>query len=239
MANGYSGIFFIPELVYIPSGTFQMGSNNDGDEEQPIHYVTVASFYMSRFVITQAQWRAVADLTKVNNDLTPEPFSKLNPQNFIGDQLPVVMVTWNDAAEFCARLSLATGRTFRLPSEAEWEYACRAGTTTNYPLGDEIPEDQFNCASDGLTPAGKYPPNAFGLYDMHGNVSEWCEDTWHDNYLGAPTNGRAWVDEANDTARVLRGGSWNDIAEKCRCASRSRFEPDFRFNFTGLRVVCS
>jgi formylglycine-generating enzyme required for sulfatase activity len=238
----------IPDLdmVLIPGGTFLMGSNQGDSDEQPIHPVTVASFLMSKFVITQAQWRAVATLPRVERDLNPQPWSKLDRTYFIGDELPAVMVSWHDAKEFCARLSRITGHTYRLPSEAEWEYACRAGTTTKYNFGDETlnenVEEQANYADEegqGLTPAGVFPPNAFGLYDMHGLVWEWCEDTWHDNYNDAPSDGTAWVDDKNKKFRLRRGGSWNQVAENCRSAVRNRYAPDTGNNNIGFRVVCS
>ena len=228
----------IPAMVYIPGGTFQMGSK-ERNEEQPVHQVSVAPFYISRFVITQAQWRAVTTLPKINGDLNPEPLSGLS-DNFKGEQLPIIEVTWYGAKEFCARLSLATGHIYRLPTEAEWEYACRAGTTTEYNFGDEITQEQANYEGHlgCMSPAGKYPPNTFGLYDMHGNVWEWCEDTWHDSYNRAPTKGSAWVDEDDDRFRVMRGGSWINHTGYCRSAYRNKEEPDHLDYNVGFRVVC-
>lgn len=228
----------IPSMVYIPGGTFQMGTK-ERNEEQPVHPVSVAPFYMSRFVITQAQWRAVAALPKVNGELKPEPQSGLS-ENFKGDQLPIIEVSWYGAKEFCARLSQSTGHIYRLPSEAEWEYACRAGTTTEYSVGDEITKEQANYEGHigGVTPAGNYTPNTFGLYDMHGNIWEWCEDTWHDSYNRAPTKGSAWVDEEDDRFRILRGGSWINQAGYCRSAYRHKNEPDDVDYNIGFRIVC-
>lgn len=165
--------------------------------------------------MTQAQWLAVAGLPKVKIDL------KGNPSNFKGDDLPVEQVNWHDAREFCARLSQLTKRNYRLPSEAEWEYACRAGTTTPFYFGDTITADlanydgnsRYGSAPKGTyrkktTAVGSFPPNSFGLYDMHGNVWEWCQDVWHGNYNGAPTDGSAWESGGNSQSRLLRGGSW-------------------------------
>ncbi|NEQ23918.1 MAG: formylglycine-generating enzyme family protein [Microcoleus sp. SIO2G3] len=183
---------------------------------------------------------------KVNIDL------KSDPSNFKGANRPVERVFWNDAVEFCARLSKATGREYRLPSEAEWEYACRAGTTTPFHFGETITTDLANydgnytygSGSKGqyrkqTTNVGSFPPNAFGLHDMHGNVLEWCQDTWHENYNGVPTDGSAWVNEnANQNIRTLRGGSWDFNPRVCRSASRDFDLPDFDLSTIGFRVVC-
>jgi formylglycine-generating enzyme required for sulfatase activity len=232
------------ELVPIPGGTFAMGST-ESDAEKPPHQVTVSSFYMGKYEVTQAQWRAVAKLPKVARDLNSDP------SNFKSDNLPVEQVSWDDAVEFCARLSRATGRTYRLPTEAEWEYACRAGTTTPFAFGESIAPQVVNY--DGNYPYAQAPKgtfretttpvgfmgvaNAFGLYDMHGSVWEWCMDYWHENYNGAPTDGRAWETAGDTRYRVLRGGSWNDSAYYCRSAHRLRASPDYRFILIGFRVV--
>ncbi|MBD2429863.1 SUMF1/EgtB/PvdO family nonheme iron enzyme [Fischerella sp. FACHB-380] len=249
------------EMVAIPGGSFTMGAleNEEGstDDERPQHQVTVQPFFIGKYPITQAQWRVVAALPKVERDL------KSDPSFFKGDRLPVECVTWYDAVEFCARLARKTGRDYRLPSEAEWEYACRAGTTTPFHFGETITTDLANyrgtdireykwSGSYGNAPKGEYreqttpvdsfPPNAFGLYDMHGNVWEWCQDTWHENYQGAPTDGRAWLSEnENDNDnyyRLLRGGSWYVNPGNCRSASRYRTYPDYDDNLIGFRVVC-
>ncbi len=188
------------EMVAIPGGTFMMGApkNEQGsrDDERPQHQVTVQPFFMGRYPVTQAQWRAVAALPQVNKELDP------NPSYFKGDDRPVERISWYDGLEFCARLNFrinfTAGRDYRLPSEAEWEYACRAGTTTPFYFGETITTDLANYdgnytygnAPKGefrqeTTTVGSFPPNAFCLYDMHGNVWEWCADTWHDNYEGA------------------------------------------------------
>ena len=246
------------EMVLIPSGTFLMGSPDDEpdryDSEGPQHLVTVPTFFMGRYPITQEQWRAVAAMDKVKIDLKPDP------SEFKGDKRPVEQVSWEDAMEFCARLSAHTGRSYSLPSEAEWEYACRAGTTTPFHFGETITTDVANyrgtdnkdrnwSGSYGDGPKGEYREettpvdyfgvaNAFGLCDMHGNVWEWCLDSWHDNYEGAPTDGSAWdADWARDR-RVLRGGSWNGYPTFCRSAYRHYSYPADRGLSYGFRLFC-
>ncbi len=226
----------ILDMVSIPGGSFIMGSpeGEDDDSEKPQHEVTVQPFFMGKYPVTQAQWRAIASLPKVNRDLNPEP------SHFKGDnRRPVEEVSSYDAVEFCERLSIETGRRYRLPSEAEWEYACRAGTITSYHFGENITDNLVNYyRTVGQTTAvGKYPPNAFGLYDMHGNVWELCEDDWHNNYIGAPTDGRAWL-SGGSSQKVLRGGSWGDNPNDCRSAYRLSTSRDFRNRYIGVRVVC-
>jgi len=247
------------EMVAIPGGTFTMGTEDEEIErlvkkfawegfraERPQHRVTVSSFYMGRYPITQAQWKAIAATAKIDIDL------ETNPSKFKGDELPVESVNWYQATEFCKRLSRETKREYRLPSEAEWEYACRAGTTTPFYFGETITGELANYNAynsyaeepDGeyqneTTPVGQFPPNAFGLYDMHGNVSEWCADTWHYNYDGAPTDGSVWIENRNDNGSPLRGGSWFSLPINCRSAFR-RGSPRRRdyYDFGGFRVVC-
>ncbi len=239
------------DMVYIPGGKFMMGSpEGEGyDKEKPQHEVTVSSFYMGKFQVTQAQWKAVASFPQVERELKPEP------SIFKGDNCPVEKVSWNDAVEFCARLSKHTGREYRLPSEAEWEYACRAGTTTPFHFGKTITGDLANYSAINVyaneskgqyrgetTPVGQFPANAFGLYDMHGNVWEWCFDDWHSNYEKAPTDGSAWIENENDNRsqyKVRRGGSWNGNPRHCRSAYRSNLNPEVRYRIIGFRVVCA
>jgi formylglycine-generating enzyme required for sulfatase activity len=247
-------------MVAIPGGEFLMGSPpNEKDsfkDERPQHEVTVSNFFMGKYPITQAQWRAVAsrkDL-KVEKDLDPDPshFKDRGGSSTRRDR-PVEQVNWYDAVEFCARLSKLTGREYRLPSEAEWEYACRAGTTTPFYFGETITGELANYDAsktyaeeamgeyrEETTPVGQFPPNAFGLYDMHGNVWEWCADTWHSNYDGAPTDGSAWTEKGNDNRSPLRGGSWFSLPNNCRSASRnaSKSRRDCIGNYDGFRVVC-
>ncbi|MBE9118687.1 SUMF1/EgtB/PvdO family nonheme iron enzyme [Lusitaniella coriacea LEGE 07157] len=235
------------EMVAIPGGEFWMGSP-EGEErysgydgrEEPQHKVTLKPFFLGKTPITQAQWEAV-----MGN----------NPSRFKGKNRPVEKVSWYDATKFCEKLSEKTGRKYRLPSEAQWEFSCRAGTTTPFHFGETITTDLANyCGKDrtehgwkgtyanepqGIyreetTPVGSFPPNAFGLYDMHGNVWEWCADHWHENYKGAPSDKTIWLNSNKNNKRLLRGGSWGFNPEDCRCAVRVRFSPgndDLDFGF--------
>ncbi|MBD1853196.1 SUMF1/EgtB/PvdO family nonheme iron enzyme [Cyanobacteria bacterium FACHB-502] len=237
------------ELVVIPGGSFQMGSPDTEAERQetesPQHRVTIAPFLMGKYAVTQVQWKIVAALPRVDRDLEPDP------SKFEGGKRPIEQVSWHDAVEFCKRLSEKTGREYRLPSEAEWEYACRAGTTTPFHFGETITTDlvnfkgNFTYASapkgqyrEQTTQVGNFPPNAFGLYEMHGNVWEWCLDHLHYNYRGAPNDGSAWTAGGNASYRLLRGGSWNDDPRRCRSASRDWFNLVDRGSYFGFRVVC-
>ncbi|MBD2261108.1 formylglycine-generating enzyme family protein [Pseudanabaena sp. FACHB-2040] len=239
------------EMVSIPAGNFTMGSPKQepehSDREGPQHEVTVDAFLMGRYPITQTQWRFVAQLPQVNQDLS------LDPSHFKGENRPVEGVSWHDAVEFCDRLSAYTGREYRLPSEAEWEYACRAGTTTPFHFGETITSalanyDASTAYNNGLkgeyrretTPVDRFGiANAFGLSDMHGNVWEWCQDHWHDDYKGAPADGSAWLNENENARRVRRGGSWDSYPWYCRAAYRSSDYPRGASFYTGFRVVCS
>ena len=223
------------EMVAIPGGTFRMGSPESEPErisdESPQHKVAVPNFFIGRYPVTQAQWRFVAMLPQVNRRLNVDPFMFKGGR---GNRLPVESVSWYEAVEFCDRLSAHTNRTYRLPTETEWEYACRAGTTTPFHFGDMILTDVANyngqyTYADG--PKGKNREkttsvnefdvaNAFGLSDMHGNVFEWCQDHWHENYEGAPTDGSAWLTDNKEANRLLRGGSWVNNPRDCRSAYR-------------------
>jgi formylglycine-generating enzyme required for sulfatase activity len=178
-------------MIQIPAGEFLMGSDeSDPDahsDEMPQHPVHLQGFFMGQTPITQAQWRAVAKLPPVDRKLDPDP------SYFTGDSLPVERVSWHEAIEFCARLSIETGELITLPSEAQWEYVCRAGTTTAYAFGDTLTNQVANCEGNTTTPVGTYSANPWGLYDIHGNVWEWCLDDYHASYEGAPTDGSAWV----------------------------------------------
>lgn len=238
------------EMIAIPSGTFMMGSpsGEGSNDEKPQHEVTVQSFLMGKYSVTQAQWKRVAALPKLNCDL------KADPSFFKGDKRPVEQVSWNDAVEFCDRLSKYTNKQYRLPSEAEWEYACRAGTNTPFHFGETITTELANYNGSftyASAPRGKnrgetikvgsFPPNAFGLYDMHGNVWEWCEDSWHNSYKGAPQDASAWINNHNQYY-ILRGGSWIYYPHYCRSASRyslGRAERGSIDNNFGFRVVCA
>ncbi|MDB9526270.1 formylglycine-generating enzyme family protein [Oscillatoria sp. CS-180] len=237
------------DMIWVPSGEFDMGSAEDDSEgysdERPQHRVTVSGFFMGRYPVTQAQWRAVVAMPQQSQSLDPDP------SNFKGDKHPVESVNWYNAVEFCDRLSQHIGRTYRLPSEAEWEYACRAQTLTPFYFGNQLTSDLANFAGsgesetgenrEGTTPVDQYPyANGFGLSDMHGNVWEWCLDHWHDSYEGAPTDGSAWLDEEaeEDKSRVFRGGAWDYDPWGCRSAYRVNLNPRGSNNVIGFRVLC-
>ena len=233
------------EMVAIPAGSFMMGSpeNEQGsrDNERPQHRVSVPAFLMGKYPVTQAQWRAVVGFPQVKQALKPDP----SHFNFKGDNKPVEKVSWLEAVEFCARLSNHTKRKYRLPSEAEWEYACRAGSTTAYFFGNDaskLGDYAWYGKGFGEThPVGQKPSNAFGLYDMHGNVWEWCNDDWHGNYDGAPTDGSAWMDNNDNhsqASKLLRGGSRIYDAKFYRSASRNNLHAGNNYNPFGFRVVC-
>ena len=249
------------DMVKIPGGRFLMGSpeNEKGryDNESPQHWVTVPEFYMGKYEVTQEQWQAI-----MGN----------NPSYFKGVKRPVEKVSWNSCQEFCTKLSEQTGGTFRLPSEAEWEYACRSVTSDQlsviseeltveewnekyhqpFHFGEAITSDLANYRGTSIyafepegvyrretTEVGSFPPNAFGLYDMHGNVWEWCEDGYHSSYQGAPQDGSAWLNNNNnDTTKALRSGSWFSIPGYCRAANRLYSFPGDRRYYFGFRVVC-
>ncbi len=251
------------DVVPIPAGEFWMGQTEAekaelirqaGEEnyqkyyarENPRHRVQVPSFWLGKYAVTQAQWRAIAGLPKVKIDL------KADPSQFKGDDLPVEHVSWDEAVEFCDRLTHHTNHPYHLPTEAEWEYACRGGSETPFYFGETITPELVNYngnypysqAPKGTyrqktTPVGSFPPNRYGLYDMHGNVWEWCQDHWHENYEGAPNDGSAWLSSDERKARLGRGGSWVNNARNCRCAIRFRYEPDLRLDVLGFRVAAS
>jgi formylglycine-generating enzyme required for sulfatase activity/serine/threonine protein kinase len=235
-------------MVEIPGGTFTMGSPDTEagrfDNESPQHQVTVWPFYMGKYEVTQAQWRAVASLPKANIDLQP------TPSNFTGDSLPVESVSWDDAIEFCTRLSMATGRKYRLPTEAEWEYACRANTKTPFAFGETITTEQVNYsgnfpyanASKGKergkpTPVGSLgAANGFGLFDMHGNVMEWCSDWYSETYYSQSSS----VDPAGPSTgyyRARRGGAWFFYARLARSADRAAGASYDRHETLGFRLA--
>jgi formylglycine-generating enzyme required for sulfatase activity len=240
------------EMVEIPAGAFLMGSPETEAErtaaEGPQHEVSVQSFFIGKYPVTQAQWRAVAKWPQVKRALNPEPSS------FQGDEHPVENISWQDAVEFCARLSQRTGREYRLPTEAEWEYACRAGTATPFHYGETITPKL--ASYDARLPYAAAPrgtqqhqtarvgslglANPFGLCDLHGNVWEWCADAWHDDYRAAPRDGSAWETVPGAVAtglRVVRGGSWFNAARLCRSAYRFYAAPDRCGNDSGFRVA--
>ncbi|MDJ0517902.1 MAG: bifunctional serine/threonine-protein kinase/formylglycine-generating enzyme family protein [Trichodesmium sp. MO_231.B1] len=228
------------EMVYIPGGSFLIGSaKNEArrtDKESFQYQVTLQPFCMSKYPITQDQYLVIMGE---------------NPSYFKGGNRPVERVTWHNATEFCQRLSEKTRKIYRLPSQSQWEYACRAGTTTPFYFGETITSELANYNGNytyGNAPQGKYrehttdvgsfPPNAFGLYDMHGNVDEWCQDIWHNSYEGVPTDGSAWESGGNSELRVLCGGSWNDYPWWCRSADRDWDNTNICINNVGFRVIC-
>jgi formylglycine-generating enzyme required for sulfatase activity len=244
-------------MVQIPAGSFQMGSPEDEPErlarEGPQHQVSVPSFFMAQTPITQAQWAEVASWRRVGRDL------KAQPARFKGLNRPVEQVSWLDAQEFCLRLnkrlnkSLGDGFSYGLPSEAQWEYACRAGSTTPFHFGATLTPELANydgnyTYADGpkgpfrqaTTDVATFPANQWGLNDMHGNVWEWCADHWHDSYNFAPGDHLPWWIPAapDDHPRLLRGGSWGLIPGYCRSAFRNGYHPDFQLIDVGFRVCC-
>jgi formylglycine-generating enzyme required for sulfatase activity len=259
-------------MVEIPAGTFLMGSppgeegrdiyasldsdlkkslGIEGRDAEAQRRVTVPAFWIARFPITQAQWKLVARLGKIERELNADP------SNFKGPERPVENVSWQDAIEFCRRLSKLTKRNYTLPSEAQWEYACRAGTTTPFHFGETLitelanydGNDTYGQGPQGAyrqqtTNVGSFPANAWGLQDMHGNVWEWCLDRWHPSLAKAPTDGSAWQEPAPEVAkqyqdqRLLRGGSWYVDPGNCRSASRHGDLPDDQHYDVGFRVCC-
>jgi formylglycine-generating enzyme required for sulfatase activity len=261
------------DMMQIPGGSFMMGQTEEekaelirlNDEEKyqqwyarelPRHSVTVPSFFLGKYPITQAQWAVVASYPKIEQDL------ESNPSKFKGANRPVEQVNWDDATEFCQRLSQHTCCTYDLPSEAQWEYACRSGTTTPFHYGETLSDELANyCTQDReidktlsngvygrgvmgqyrkeTANVGQFPANSVGLYDMHGNVLEWCEDDYHSNYEGAPNDGSAWVETSRkDLKKLLRGGSWVNNPENCRSACRHYGTHVHRNHLIGFRVSC-
>ena len=240
------------QMILVPGGVFEMGSLEDesgrNEDEGPQHKVEVASFFIGRYPVTQTQWRFVAGLPQVKVSLDPDP------SYFKGSDRPVEQITWYEAEEFCKRMAQHTGRPYRLPSEAEWEYACRAGTKTPFSFGKTITTDLVNYnghyiydeGSKGkyreeTTPVGEFPANAYGLQDMHGNVFEWCVDRWHyASYEEDWVNGSVGQSDTNiRVTRVIRGGYWGVAPAWCRSAFRFNCYPGDRGMGLGFRVVCS
>jgi formylglycine-generating enzyme required for sulfatase activity len=231
-----------PEMVVLPSGSFLVGSAPDPEpdpfsnekpkaighpSEKPQHRVQIQSFAIGKYEVTQEQWFAV-----MGN----------NPSGNKGRTLPVEQVSWDDIQQFIAKLNQKTGQKYRLPSEAEWEYAARAGTTTEWSHGNDGSKlghhAWYGKNSEGKTQSvGQKLPNAFGLYDVYGNVWEWTQDCWHETYVGAPADGSAWVTGCSGTQRVLRGGSWLGFPAYLRSANRGRDFPGSRENLNGFRLA--
>ncbi|MGB3208561.1 MAG: formylglycine-generating enzyme family protein [Crinalium sp.] len=248
--------------MFIPAGTFLMGSLENElhrlDREVPQHEVTLSQFFLAKYPVTQSQWQVVAAMPQVNRQIEPDP------SYFKGDLMPVEQVSWHDVVEFCDRLTVHTNRQYRLPTEAEWEYACRAGTTTPFHFGKTISTEHANYRgvdreSNGVLFKGNYGDgpngnflekttpvnffgisNAFGLCDIHGNVWEWCQDHWHDSYnFKTPTDGSAWLSDDGTAMRIRRGGSWSTNPQNCRSAYRGKSDPQESVYCFGFRVCCS
>ncbi|MGK7929931.1 MAG: pentapeptide repeat-containing protein [Microcystaceae cyanobacterium] len=226
------------EMVYIVGGTFWMG---EGDSVYNFrHQVTVPSFYMARYPITQEQWKVIAQLDAINRELT------VKTAHFSGNKRPIENISWHDAIEFCQRLSQFTNKNYQLPSEAQWEYSCRAGTSTPFSFGETITENLANYQSphsnvEETTTVGIFPPNRFGLYDMHGNVWEWCLDDWRSTYHGNEvTDGSAFIASHVFTEqKALRGGYFNAISGYCSSTFRSPEYPVIVSSSYGFRVQCN
>ena len=228
-----------PEMVVIPAGTFRMGcvSGHYCDfDEHPVHSVRLSRpFALSKHEVTFDEYDRFAAATGRD---------RLFDAGWGRGRRPVVIVSWNDAQEYVAWLTSETGARYRLPSEAEWEYAARAGTTTAYSWGNDLGNNRANCDGCGsqwdnemTAPVGSFGTNAWGLHDMHGNVREWVEDCWHDSYAGAPADGSAWTVGGDCSRRVLRGGSWFDIPWYLRAALRSGYFAGGRLDVLGFRVA--
>ena len=233
------------DLIGIPGGEFVMGSPPEelerGSEESPQHSVKIRPFLLGKYPVTQAQWRSIMGGN-------PSRFADSNDS----DQKPVEKVSWFDCMQFCQQLSEIVDRELRLPTEAEWEYACRGKTKTPFYFGETINPELANYNGEysygkgtvgeyryQTTKVGSFPANIFGLYDMHGNVAEWCNDTWHDNYQGSPIDGSAWNSNKRRDARVLRGGSWLHLPGSCRSAHRLRSSPESKSDAFGFRIASS
>ena len=219
------------EMVAVPGGMVKMGSlaGQGFPDEIPQHLVSLPGFYLGRFLVTQAVWQAV---------MNRPPSTR-----FHGANLPLENITWREATAFCQRLAKKTGRAYHLPSETQWECACRAGTTTPFSTGETITTEAANYVGEhtyrgeprgiyrhGVTPAGTFLPNPWGLYDLHGNLWEYCAGRWHPDYNGAPFSGEPGC-------RVARGGSWHEPPTNCRCATRLRVLESERDDFYGFRVA--
>ena len=221
-----------PEMVFIPGGAFSMGSGDD-PSEKPIHQVAIKSFAISKFPITVREWNACV----AAKSCTYTPTGK--------DDAPVTNLSWTDTQQFVDWLSKVTQKPYRLPTEAEWEYAARGGTRSKYWWGDQLQASMANCkgcnesyqASQPLT-VGSFKPNPFGLYDMGGNVHQWVADCWHENYQGAPSDGSAWV-ESDCLSRVIRSGSWKNDPSYVRPSNRDHYDATVRYPTHGLRIAYS
>jgi formylglycine-generating enzyme required for sulfatase activity len=220
---------FSSQLIYVEGGTFLMGSNEYADES-PLHQVNVLGYYLCKYPVTQMQWELVMGAGS-------------NPSAFKGNpELPVERVSWHEAQAFIGKLTELSGDFYRLPSEAEWEYAARGGKSalaTRFAGSDELhAAGWFEGNSNNKThPVGQKKANTLGLFDMNGNVWEWCQDTWHDNYSGAPSNGHTWTTRGDQRRQVLRGGSWKNDEVLCRVSSRLGYPRSKKVDNVGFRVA--
>ena len=253
---------FEPEMVVVPAGTFLMGSEDGDKDERPVHRVSVERFAIGKYEVTKRQFAQFVTATGFKTQAETDSkkgcwtwtgsewesragTSWRNPNIKQDDDHPVVCVSWNDAQAYVKWLKEKTGKKYRLPSEAEWEYAARAGSTTRYPWGDEIGHNKANCREcgsqwdgKGTAPVGSFTANAFGLFDTVGNVWEWVEDCWHGSYEGAPEDGSAWIGGGECNSRVLRGGSWVSNPRRVRSADRNGLNRDYRDGYgSGFRVA--
>ncbi len=226
-------LFKEPEMVLIPAGTFQMGSDDNSiySDEKPVHTVSLQSFAMGKYEVTFEEYDKFCDATKRD---------KPAAEGWGRGKRPVINVSWDDAKAYVKWLSEETGKDYRLPTEAQWEYACRAGSVGKYSFGDDVSQLGNYGWYDGNSgkqthPVGEKQPNKFGLNDMHGNVREWLEDVYHDSYSGAPSDGSAWVN-GDSNRHFLRGGSWGDSDGDLRCAGRDRYVTPFGRQFRGFRI---
>ncbi len=227
-------------MVVVPSGAFRMGDLNGGgfDNEKPVHTVNISyTLAVGKYEVTQAEYHAVMGT---------------NPSRFKGSRNPVERVSWHNAQDFIRKLNAKTGKTYRLLSEAEWEYVARAGTETPFHLGSTIGPGQANYSGDtayaggptGVSrkrtvPVGGFPPNDIGLHDVHGNVSEWVEDCSHGGYASAPDDGGVWTTGGDCLLRGLRGGSWKNAPDEVRSGMRHWYYPSIGTLFIGFRVARS
>ncbi len=230
--------FPMPEMVMIPSGSFQMGcvsGRRCSDAEKPVHEVMIDSFALSKYEVTFEEYDAFTDATGRE---------RADDEGWGRGRRPVINVSWFDAMAYTQWLSSQTGKTYRLPSEAEWEYAARAGTETMFSWGNDSGYNRANCNGCGsrwdkkqTAPVGSFEANGWGLYDMHGNVWEWVRDCRNESYRGAPTDGSAWIGICSE--RVLRGGSWYFSPWVLRSAYRDWYPSGYRDDVIGFRVARS
>jgi len=220
-----------PEMIAIRGGSFAMGSNDD-PTERPVHQVTIKPFSIGKYPVTVQEWNECAAAKACSFTATGK------------DDAPVSNVSWTDAQQYAAFLSQATKKQYRLPSEAEWEYAARGGTQTKYWWGDKLQPGMAGCkdcgdlAAEQPAKVGRFKPNPFGLYDMGGGVDQWVEDCWHKNYQGAPVDGSAWTG-GDCSSHVLRSGSWKNDSRYVRPSNRDGYDTNVRYPTHGFRVALS